>query len=114
MDNKFIAAYKRAEQKVKRMKGFYRHLTIYLIVNAIIVIEGLRGINYMEMNTADIEPAFVEWLIWNVFSVPILWGIGLLIHGIRVFSPEIRFVKQWEEAQIRRMMEKEGKKENLL
>lgn len=111
MENKSIAAYKRAEKRVKRIKGFYKHLTIYLIVNAIIVIEGLWGINFIEMNTADIDPAFVEWLIWNVFSVPILWGIGLLIHGIRVFSPEMRFVKQWEEAQIRRMMEKEEKRE---
>lgn len=112
MGNKSIEAYKRAQARVKKIKGFYRHLTIYLIVNAIILIEGLWGINFLEMNTADIDPSFVQWLIWNVFSVPILWGIVLFLHGIRVFSPQIPILRQWEENQIRRYMEQEKNQKN--
>ncbi|QBA64488.1 2TM domain-containing protein [Muriicola soli] len=112
MASKSLAAYKRAEKKVKDIKGFYRHLTIYLIVNAIIVIEGLEGINFLELNTSDIDPSFVEWLVWNVFSVPLLWGIVLLIHGLQVYSFHIPILKKWEAEQIRKMMEKEETKNN--
>ncbi|MBT8281376.1 MAG: 2TM domain-containing protein [Muriicola sp.] len=112
MATKSLAAYKRAEKKVKNIKGFYKHLTIYLIVNAVVVIEGLKGINFLELNTSDIDPNFVEWLVWNVFSVPLLWGIGLFIHGLRVFSFRIPMVQQWEDEQIRKMIEKEEIRNN--
>ncbi len=107
MENKGLTAYKKAQEKVRRIKGFYKHLTAYLIVNTIIVIEGLRGIGILEMKMDDVDPAFLEWLFWNVLAVPVLWGIGLFFHGLRVFGPQMKFVKDWEENQIRKWMEKE-------
>ena len=100
-------AYERAKKKVKRIKGFYKHLTVYLIVNAVIVLEGFRGLDLLKMSEAHIDPAFLEWLFWNVLSVPVLWGIGLMIHGIRVFVPGMQVFRQWEERQVRKFMEKE-------
>jgi hypothetical protein len=36
----------------------------------------------------------------------IFWGIGLLAHGISVFSPNVFFGKDWEEKIIRELMDK--------
>lgn len=108
MENTRSTAYQRAVEKVNRIKGFYKHLTAYLIVNAIIVWEGLQGIELLEMKVSDVDPAFLEWLFYNVFSVPVLWGIGLIIHALRVFGPNMKFVKEWEERQIRKWMERDN------
>jgi hypothetical protein len=109
-----LAAYKKARKRVKKIKGFYRHLTIYLIANAIIVIEGFWGISVLELSSGEIDPQLIEWLFLNVLSVPILWGIGLLLHGLSVFRPKIGIIKDWEEKQLQKFLEEEYKKENFI
>jgi len=31
------------------------------------------------------NPDFLNWLDWNVYGTPIIWGIGLTFHAISVF-----------------------------
>jgi hypothetical protein len=114
MRNKKLDSYSKAKKKVKNIKGFYSHLTVYILVNLVIVIEGLQGIDFIGANSPDMDIEFLNWMFWNVLSVPILWGIGLCIHGIRIFTPQFRFVKNWEERQLQKFLEEEYKKENSL
>ena len=44
---------------------------------------------------------------WNTFSTALFWGIGLMAHGLSVFSRNMFFGSQWEERKIREFMEKE-------
>lgn len=96
-DERYNIAYK----KVKRMKGFYSHLQIYLIVNAIIIISNL---NRDFFSGGAEESGLFEW---NTYSTAIFWGIGLLVHGFRVFGRDIFFTDDWEEKKIQEFMKKE-------
>jgi len=112
MEEARLAAYKKAQKRVKKIKRFYRHLTVYIVVNILLVYFGLRGVDFLEINSPEVDTRVVFWLFWNVLSVPFFWGIGLLIHGLCVFKPRINFVKDWEERQLKKIMEKEIRKEN--
>jgi hypothetical protein len=109
MENLTLASYKKAEKKVKRIKGFYCHLTVYLIVNSLILILGYGGFQYILEAYSGTDPDFTVWIIWNIFGTPLFWGIGLMIHWIRVFGPGLKFVREWEERQMRKFLEEENR-----
>ena len=89
----------RAKKRVEKIKGFYVHLEIYLAVNMFLVIWNVSGANNLW------EPA----IYWNIIGTPLLWGIGLAIHGLSVFGPNLILGKNWEQRQIRKYMEEEEK-----
>jgi hypothetical protein len=94
--------YRRAEQRVKQIKGFYWHLFWYLLVNIFLTFGRPIG-QFFEEGTFD-------WDTFNVgsFSVWFFWGIGLGAHWMHVFGKNIIFSKQWEERKIREFMDKDS------
>ncbi len=88
--NKYI----KAKKKVEDIKGFYIHLTVYLIVNILIMIPIFKYSDWDEIS------------IWS-FSTAIFWGIGLLFHAYGVFGKNIIFSKDWEERKVKELMEKD-------
>lgn len=96
--------YIRAKKRMEEIKGFYTHLTVYLIINVLLTLaqlgvfrEGWYGI---------------EFPGWAIFSTPFFWGIGLLFHGLWVFTHKFTFAKNWEERKIKEYMEKEDEEYN--
>jgi hypothetical protein len=92
-DERYNLAYKR----VKRIKGFYFHLIIYLMFNGVIIIA----------NSNESTPNNHIFWNWENFSTSLFWGIGLLSHGLSVFGRNIFFGKNWEEKKIQELMEKD-------
>ena len=91
----------RAKKQLDELKGFYIHLTVYLVVNLMVTTVKIIG----NMNQGNsFSEAFWEF---DVFSVWLFWGIGLLFHSFKVFSYNPFFNKDWEDRQIRKYMEKE-------
>lgn len=92
-DERYNLAYKR----VKRIKGFYIHLLIFIVVNAFIIISNSN------------ESALSNHLFWSWknFSTALFWGIGLTAHGLSVFGRNLFFSKNWEDKKIQELMEKE-------
>ena len=88
--------YREAQKRVKRIKGFYTHAIIYIVINIMVFISNAREI-----------PAGESIIQWRTLMTPITWGIGLLAHGLSVFVPNIILGKDWEERKIREFMEKE-------
>lgn len=87
--------YNLAFKQVKRLKGFYVHLTVYIIINAFIIVAN---------NKLSNNPEFWRW---ETFSTALFWGIGLAAHGLTVFGRNIFFSHNWEERKIKELMEKE-------
>ncbi|MEZ4875911.1 MAG: 2TM domain-containing protein [Flavobacteriaceae bacterium] len=90
--------YERAQKKVKEIKGFYTHLTVYILVNLFLLLAQLglfSGTFRMGM------PG------WGYFTTPFFWGIGLFFHGLHVFKDSIPVLKAWEDRKIKEFMEKE-------
>jgi hypothetical protein len=100
MENSNLEEHKyiRAKKRVKAIKGFYIHLTVYLIVNAFIIISGAMSSG--------------EWKIfwdWNLFSTAFFWGIGIAFHAFNVFGMNFLLGKDWEERKIKEIMDKDKK-----
>jgi len=90
--------YSRAKKKVKQMKGFYGHLTAYVIVNVFLII----------MNATSNGGWKIFWE-WQTFSTAIFWGIGLAFHAFNVFGFDFLFGKSWEERKIKDIMDRDKK-----
>lgn len=97
-------AYNRARARVKREKGFYSHLIVYLIINVILLVLRTDIIDWFVMDNKSQN--FQNWFDWNVLLTPILWGIGLLFHGLSVFGKNTVFSKAWEERKIKEYMDR--------
>lgn len=88
--------YLEAKKRVKKLKGFYIHLTIYILVNLMIVL-----INYQDLKPGE------SYFKYENFITLFFWGIGLLAHAMSVFVPQFVLGKNWEERKIRQLMDKE-------
>jgi hypothetical protein len=89
-------AYEAAQKKVKKLKGFYIHLLVYLVVNVMII--------YANYTYSKTSASLFEF---RNFSTAFWWGIGLMAHGFNVFSVDLIFGKDWEERKIRELMNRE-------
>jgi len=99
-DEQYRAAYK----KVKRIRDFYSHLQIYLVVNVLIIFFDLnRDFIGTSFNTKDLFE-------WSTYSTAFFWGIGLLAHGISVFGKDVFLGDNWEAKKIQEIMNKEKNK----
>lgn len=86
----------KAKSKVKKIKKFYNHLAVYIIVN--IIITGFKMFNSLDnWNNFTNELLSIE-----VLSSWVIWGMVLLIHFISVV-----FFHDWEERKIDAYMKKE-------
>lgn len=88
--------YQEAIKRVKKIKGFYSHLTIYIVINIMILI-----IKFQKLNP---DESFFQ--LENFFTA-FFWGIGLLAHALSVFMPNFILGENWEERKIKELMEKE-------
>ena len=78
-----------AIKRVRRKRGFFSHLTAYLVVNAFLwCIWALPTLGYGWGMHGTPFP-------WPIF-VTVFWGIGLISHGLGVFA----FHGGWEQKEI--------------
>jgi hypothetical protein len=93
------AKYYEALKRVKRIKGFYTHALVYVVVNLMIVV-----INIQDLGEGE------SYFHWQNFITLFFWGIGLLAHGLSVFLPGMILGSNWEERKIQQYMEEEKKR----
>lgn len=90
--------YEKAKKRVKDIKGFYTHATVYFLVNLFLLLAQLG------LFSGNFRLGMPEW---GYFTTPFFWGIGLFFHGLHVFKDNISLFKDWEQRKIREYMEKE-------
>ncbi|MBK0369195.1 histidine kinase [Flavobacterium agrisoli] len=81
------ATYFRAKKRVKELKEFYTHLTVYCCCIPIVIVTNLL-----------VVPSF-HWFWFTVFG----WGFGLSMHAFKTFG----YGSTWEERKIKELMNKE-------
>ncbi|MFD2561510.1 2TM domain-containing protein [Aquimarina rubra] len=89
--------YKNAKKRVDDERGFYSHLSIYIVINLVILF----------INTNFKSQGFENWGQWHLYITPVLWGIGLLFHGLRVFKQNFIFGRNWEQRKIKQLMDED-------
>ncbi|WP_417428029.1 2TM domain-containing protein [Halpernia sp.] len=87
--------YLEAKKRVKRIKGFYTHLIVYVCVNLFIAY----------YNYQDLKPGESYFQFHNFLTL-FFWGIGLAVHGLSVFLPNFILGNDWEERKTRELMDK--------
>ncbi len=105
MNNSGSIKLRKARKRVEMLKGFYKHLLIYIFVNIAIFI--LRGDVLAFFQNKSPDKNFIEWIDWNILIVPIFWGIGLLFHAAKTFQYKLKFIRNWEERQLEKYIKEE-------
>jgi transcriptional regulator with XRE-family HTH domain len=73
---------------VRKLKGFYFHLVTYvLVVGFLMVVNLMTYRHYL-------------WFIWSALG----WGIGIAIHGLRVFDKVPFLNGDWERRQVEKYL----------
>ena len=98
---------KRAKKRVKELKDFYGHLKAFIIVNVLLLLVRGGFLDYIFEQNQAIDTGFLDWINYNFILTPVLWGIGLIIHGLVVYRHKFTFLKKWEENQIRKYIEED-------
>ncbi|MHA7057729.1 2TM domain-containing protein [Aquimarina sp. M1] len=102
-------AYKSAKKRVAEEKSFYTHIAVYIVMNIIILIFKIELDDYIQ------DEGYTNFLPWNLISTPLIWGIGLLGHGLWTYREKNGlgklcnrsiFSKKWEEQKIKEFMNK--------
>ena len=81
--------YERAKEHLEKLKGFYIHFSIYLIMVPVFIFLNVRSTDFP----------------WAFFPI-IGWGFGVAGHAMEVFDYNPFLGKNWEEKKIREFMEK--------
>ena len=81
-----------AKKRVKKLKGFYIHFAVYIVVNTFI------SANIIISNIYENGGTFNE----------AFWNFGTFaIHAFNVFGLPFLFGKDWEERKIKKYMEED-------
>lgn len=88
--------YEVAVKRVKKLKGFYTHALVYIVINIIIVINNMQS-----------QESGESFFQFKNFFTAFFWGIGLLAHAMGTFIPYFILGKDWEERKIKELMEKD-------
>lgn len=76
-----------AKRRVQALKGFYIHLTVFLLVNA-----GLLAVN--------LATGGAWWVQWVFLG----WGIGIVAHGLAIFGRTPKLIDDWQERKIQQLV----------
>lgn len=97
MENFEQQRYEKAKKRVEREKGFYSHLTVYIVINLALLF----------INSDFLDQGFNNWFQWHLYATPLFWGIGLFFHWLCAFQRSFIFNKKWEERKAKEFMDQE-------
>lgn len=90
--------YLRVKKRMGELRKFYKHVAIYILVN--IFISGFKIREYMK-DEYTFEEAFQKL---DVYFVWIVWGVFVILQGIRTYNSKMILGSEWEERKIREYM----------
>ena len=85
--------YKQAKKEVKKIKSFYIHFAVYLVLNT-----------YMAIHSFIFDG--FDGLRNSLIGFGLFWGIGVFFHWYGVFGKNFIFNKHWEKKKIKELMDK--------
>lgn len=80
-------SYQKALDRVRRIKGFYTNLMLYVLV--------IPVLGYINYQSSDFPWALIP---------AVAWGFGLLMNGMDAFGYHPLLGKNWESRKIKELM----------
>ncbi len=94
----------KARKRVEEIKGFYKHVTVYLLVNLFLTFitnyfdVTIKIFEGLEMSSEVTGSIFVRYPVW------IIWGVILIVDAIRVFVFPRALGGNWQDRKIEEFM----------
>lgn len=104
METKKRMKYQRAQQRVAKIRRFYNHLAVYLAANIVLILMKDKMTFILLGKRVFGSPEVLENMNWDVFGTPIIWGIFLIFHAVKVFGNFSLFGPRWEEKKIQQFL----------
>lgn len=95
--------YQKAQKRLKELKGFYNHLKIFVIVNALLYLVKSGVLNPLMPKGFPTESYYFDWIHLNF----LIWGLMIVGHALILYRHKLPFLKKWEEKQIQKYIEKD-------
>ncbi len=114
METEKYEKYERAVKHVQGFREFYKHLVMYLAFVIVMLVFKTRIVYVVQVNNDNADPEFLDWIYINIILIPIIWGVGVLIHGIYVYRRKFLFFKGWEERKMKELMKDEDQDKTQL
>ncbi|WP_178983926.1 2TM domain-containing protein [Winogradskyella helgolandensis] len=93
--------FRKAKNKVEKLKRFYTHLGVYFMINTIITI--VKVMSHMNIG-GTFEEAFFSF---STMASWLIWGLVIAIHAFSVFGLPLIVGDDWEERKIQQFMNEE-------
>ena len=93
-----------AQKRVVELKGFFRHLRIFVIVNGILFAMRMGWLIPVLPDWFPTEQYYFQWVNLNIA----IWAVILAVHALTLFRHKFTPFKKWEERKIKEFMDKEG------
>ena len=94
----------RAEKRVKELKGFYRHMRVFIIINGLLYLLKSGVLHSVLPNGFPTEAYYFSWVDVNI----VVWLLILGVHTLYIFRAKLPFLKKWEDRQIQKYLDKEN------
>ncbi|MCL6265510.1 2TM domain-containing protein [Flagellimonas myxillae] len=95
----------KAQQRIRKIRRFYTHLAIFLVVNIILYLVKADTMALIIEETGIHEIGFVNYLHWQFWTITLSWVIILLVQGLQLFGRPL--IAKWEQRKIKELMDKE-------
>ncbi|MBV1924387.1 MAG: 2TM domain-containing protein, partial [Flavobacteriaceae bacterium] len=82
--------YERAKERVEKLKGFYIHFSIYIIMVPVFIFLNIKSTGF-------------PWAIFPIAG----WGFGVVGHAMEAFDYNPFLGRNWEEKKIKELMDKD-------
>jgi len=100
MEQQPTKAYLKAKKKVETLRGFYSHVSVYIIINTLLIC--------MSANLFNSSP--IDFLAIGNYVTAFFWGIGLVSHGLYVlyvYYAEQNIFQKWEDKKIEQILKED-------
>ena len=95
----------KAKNKVEKLKRFYVHLTVYIVINSVITVVKI-------MNNINNGETFIEaFFDFATIITWLTWGIAIALHAFSIYGMPLILGEDWEERKIEKLMNEELNKD---
>ncbi|WP_318309039.1 2TM domain-containing protein [Flagellimonas crocea] len=95
-----------AKKRVKELKGYYRHILIFVVVNGFLYLLKIGALNSVLPDAFPKESYYYDWITTNI----LIWALILLVHTLIILRNKFTFFRKWEERQIQKYVDEDREK----
>ena len=91
----------KAQDRARQKRRLIQHFILFLIGSVIFIV-----LNAFLEYGQDIQPFGLDWFVWAIM----IWAVLLFVHTYNVFVTNRFLGKDWENAQVERLVVKQRKR----